>query len=146
MRPGRADHTAPEESCSCGVYASDSPLAAASFITGPEQPVIGRVSLWGTVVECEHGWRAACAYPAALYVPALPEDVDPDDPWTDWPSVLARLLGPAHAEHGRWDSPPSAGGTPHAQAIARALDAYGVPIEIVVDGTLSRAAEALASD
>ena len=35
-------------------------------------PVIGRVSLWGTVVECAQGWRASLAYPAQLYVPLLP--------------------------------------------------------------------------
>jgi hypothetical protein len=31
--------------------------------------VLGRVSLWGEVVECERGYRASHAYPAALYVP-----------------------------------------------------------------------------
>jgi hypothetical protein len=35
-------------------------------------PVIGRVALWGSVVECAHGWRASLAYPAQLYVPLLP--------------------------------------------------------------------------
>jgi hypothetical protein len=30
---------------------------------------VGRVSLWGTVCECERGWRASHAYPAQLYVP-----------------------------------------------------------------------------
>jgi hypothetical protein len=29
---------------------------------------LGRVSLWGSVIECERGWRASYAYPAALYV------------------------------------------------------------------------------
>jgi len=33
------------------------------------QYAVGRVSLWGLVIECERGWRASCAYPAALYVP-----------------------------------------------------------------------------
>lgn len=36
--------------------------------------VIGRVSLWGSVVECEHGWRASHAYPERLYVPSLHEE------------------------------------------------------------------------
>jgi hypothetical protein len=31
--------------------------------------VIGTVSLWGDVVECERGWRAAFAYPSRLFVP-----------------------------------------------------------------------------
>jgi hypothetical protein len=26
------------------------------------------VSLWGSVVECEHGWRASRAYPERLYL------------------------------------------------------------------------------
>ena len=31
--------------------------------------VIGTVSLWGDVLECERGWRAAFAYPGRLFVP-----------------------------------------------------------------------------
>jgi hypothetical protein len=31
--------------------------------------VLGLVSLWGTVVECERGYRASHAYPLHLYVP-----------------------------------------------------------------------------
>jgi hypothetical protein len=31
--------------------------------------VIGTVSLWGDVLECERGWRAALAYPSRLFVP-----------------------------------------------------------------------------
>ena len=31
--------------------------------------VIGTVSLWGDVLECERGWRAAFAYPSRLFVP-----------------------------------------------------------------------------
>jgi hypothetical protein len=33
------------------------------------QYAVGRVSLWGVVIECERGWRALYAYPARLYVP-----------------------------------------------------------------------------
>jgi hypothetical protein len=36
--------------------------------------VIGRVSLWGSVVECEGGWRASHAYPERLWVPALHDE------------------------------------------------------------------------
>jgi hypothetical protein len=35
--------------------------------------IIGRVSLWGSVVECQDGWRASRAYPERLYVPSLLE-------------------------------------------------------------------------
>jgi hypothetical protein len=31
--------------------------------------VVGRVSLWGSVVECVNGWRAENAYPERLFVP-----------------------------------------------------------------------------
>jgi hypothetical protein len=31
----------------------------------------------GEVVECEHGWRATCAYPAHLYVPGVAAIDDP---------------------------------------------------------------------
>jgi hypothetical protein len=78
------DHGAPEESCRCGIYATADPEKAAAYledhIVHAERPpwpilrrVIGRVSLWGSVVECEDGWRASHAYPERLYVPSLHE-------------------------------------------------------------------------
>jgi hypothetical protein len=36
--------------------------------------VIRRVRLWGQVIECERGWRAALAYPEQLYVPVHDTD------------------------------------------------------------------------
>ena len=59
-------------SCQCGVYAThlaelEPLLAEAPWETGAR--VLGRVSLWGEVVECERGWRASHAYPAHVYVP-----------------------------------------------------------------------------
>jgi hypothetical protein len=41
------------------------------FLVAASQPrrVIGRVALWGSIVEGDSGWRASCAYPAHLYVP-----------------------------------------------------------------------------
>jgi hypothetical protein len=76
-RRPQGDHAAPAASCGCGIYAA--PLQrVGEYLTGPRPssramcPVIGRVSLWGTVVECAHGWRASLAYPAQLYVPQLP--------------------------------------------------------------------------
>jgi hypothetical protein len=49
---------------------------------GPAPPetiqyAVGRVSLWGVVIECERGWRALYAYPARLY---LPERLTARDP------------------------------------------------------------------
>ncbi len=76
-RRPQGDHAAPAASCGCGIYAA-SLQRLGEYLTWPRAssramcPVIGRVALWGTVVECAHGWRASLAYPAQLYVPLLP--------------------------------------------------------------------------
>ena len=68
-------HAAPCTDCHCGIYAASEPETVASYLDGwrPEGSVVhrvlGRVSLWGTVLKCERGWRASRAYPACLYVP-----------------------------------------------------------------------------
>jgi hypothetical protein len=68
-------HAAPQAECQCGLYALTSAGAAADFVRGRGAlrnaigAVIGQVLLWGSVVECEHGWRASHAYPARLFVP-----------------------------------------------------------------------------
>jgi hypothetical protein len=79
-RPGRhVRHAAPAERCSCGVYASASLEEALGYFDGHAPGcetavyrVVGRVSLWGTVVEGDRGWRASHAYPERIYVPAEP--------------------------------------------------------------------------
>ena len=64
---GRAPHRAPGPDCRCGIYAGSSlrtferPRPA-----WPPPPVVGTVSLWGTVIEHERGWRAQLAYPSRL--------------------------------------------------------------------------------
>jgi hypothetical protein len=83
FRPWRVrepDHGAPGLDCRCGIYAAADAgeairYARAGWLPDPvRRPalhrVIGRVSLWGRVVECEHGWRASHAYPERLLVPA----------------------------------------------------------------------------
>ena len=69
------DHPAPAASCRCGIYAASLERVGPYLELGwPQEragPVVGRVSLWGTVVECEQGWRASLAYPERLYVPVL---------------------------------------------------------------------------
>jgi hypothetical protein len=72
----RTEHEAPQERCDCGIYATTTPSAAADYLryvghapAGAILYAVGRVSLWGSVVECERGWRGSYAYPAALYVP-----------------------------------------------------------------------------
>jgi len=132
--PAPAEHPAPEERCRCGIYASDSPVAAASFIRSPrlsrrspglswrqprvQAPVFGRVSLWGRIVECDRGWRGERAYPALLYVPVLAGDAHRFVPQPDTPSL-----------------PP--------EAVAAALAAYGVPVELLSCETLEQAASEL---
>ena len=72
----RKSHGAPHERCKCGIYAATKLSTAADYLRSlqpapPEaiQYAVGSVSLWGLVIECERGWRASYAYPAALYVP-----------------------------------------------------------------------------
>jgi hypothetical protein len=83
-------HTAPHEDCECGIYAAGFDdvteyLAEASWRV---TCVIGRVALWGTVIECERGFRAATAYPMCLYVP-----LDVGRAWrVEWEDVASDLL------------------------------------------------------
>lgn len=70
----RASHSAPAATCSCGIYGAPFELIRKKLAIDHGLPpgclfVIGTVSLWGDVVECERGWRAAFAYPGRLFVP-----------------------------------------------------------------------------
>jgi hypothetical protein len=72
-RKRSAGRPVPDERCECGIYAGvlrwvgeylrDLPASVAVA------RVLGRVSLWGRVIECERGFRASHAYPLHLYVP-----------------------------------------------------------------------------
>ena len=99
-------HSAPKWSCQCGIYASSLRHLDRHYLRTriPREgiTILGRVSLWGEVVECEWGWRASHAYPERLFVPQPPRD-----------AALAE-----------W--------------IAKSLEGYGVPVEIV-EATSSRA-------
>jgi len=84
----RTVHEAPESTCTCGIYAvlpHHIPKRGCSLPPGCT-PIIGQVSLWGDVIECERGWRAAFAYPARLYVPGV--------------SVLAQEIAADLADYG----------------------------------------------
>ncbi len=60
-------HVAPFLDCSCGIYASRSlDVFERPRPAWPPPCVVGTVSLWGTVIEHERGWRARFAYPARL--------------------------------------------------------------------------------
>jgi len=72
----RTRHTAPAGGCGCGIYGSFEPAHAVAYMSrffkhreDVVHRVIGTVSLWGEVVECESGWRASRAYPRRIYVP-----------------------------------------------------------------------------
>jgi hypothetical protein len=71
----RTPHDAPVPRCTCGIYAvpTDSipKLSRDGALPPGRSLVIGAVSLWGDVVECERGWRAGFAYPARLFVPSV---------------------------------------------------------------------------
>lgn len=74
-----ARHVAPAEQCACGVYAAADLATAVHYLTTPCWEgdgllrVLGRVSLWGDLVEHERGWRGSHAYPLDLYVPYRPQ-------------------------------------------------------------------------
>lgn len=70
----RPRHAAPSETCSCGIYGAPFELIRKKLAIDDGLPpgglfVLGTVSLWGDVLECERGWRAAFAYPRQLFVP-----------------------------------------------------------------------------
>jgi hypothetical protein len=122
-------HAAPDQGCRCGIYAAPTAAQAAASVTRPSRPgedivdhVVGRVTLWGTVVECERGWRAERAYPASLAVPA------------PLPQAPKR-----HILRRRRQRSPS---RPAAE-IAAALCEYGVAVELVACETLGELAAAL---
>lgn len=83
-------HDAPEADCLCGIYGAGLDGVSQYVADAPCRGfarVLGRVHLWGTVVECERGFRASFAYPAAIYVPA-----DAGDPWrVGWDEVAFGL-------------------------------------------------------
>jgi hypothetical protein len=69
---GRRDHASPAMECACGIHAAGLELVCDSLGTfggGGVGMIVGQVVLWGDVVECEHGFRGALAYPRHLYVP-----------------------------------------------------------------------------
>jgi hypothetical protein len=101
------DHGAPDFDCSCGIYGVRSVAAARLYLDSPAfvspgERVIGRVALWGDVVESESGWRAAHAYPLELYVHV-----------------------PTTAQGGGFRRRAS------VDEIVIALDIYGVPVDVV---------------
>ena len=89
-------HAAPDIRCTCGIYAGRS----LETFERPRPawlpaPVVGTVSLWGTVIEHERGWRAKFAYPARLrLVCAMCAWFEPG---TGIPEVVHRFSGKLYA-------------------------------------------------
>jgi hypothetical protein len=83
-------HDAPDVRCECGIYAAPLERIGQYVAEAPcrgVSRVLGQVALWGTVVECERGWRASRAYPRRIYVPA-----DAGEPWrVGWDEVALAL-------------------------------------------------------
>lgn len=104
-RRRRTGHPAPEEHCRCGIHAAFRPATLMPYFRlhapGEVCRAIGRVALWGDVVECESGYRAQRAYPTHLYLP----------------------------EQRRLPNRPRASTAP--EAIAVELAEYDVPVEIL---------------
>jgi hypothetical protein len=68
-------HSAPQMTCTCGIYASKSREHLRG--TGYERyGICGEAFLWGCLVEHQFGWRAQFAYPRTL---VLPPDLIPYD-------------------------------------------------------------------
>jgi len=63
-------HRAPHIKCTCGIYASKS-LEHLRECGYERYGIYGQVSLWGTAVEHQYGWRAQYAYPRRVFL--LPE-------------------------------------------------------------------------
>ncbi len=100
-------HSAPAADCVCGIYGAALATQARPFLWMPGRDqaayrVVGRVSLWGRMVQAQRGWRAELGYPERIYVPATS----------------------GYARRG-WRRRRL-----RAQDVAGALHAYGVPVDV----------------
>ena len=78
-------HAAPQRHCVCGLYAGATAQHAEPYLDGynhligASPVVLGRVAVWGSVIECADGWRASHAYPPDLFVPVRGVSPGPDE-------------------------------------------------------------------
>ena len=70
-------HRAPYAQCSCGIHGTRTLEQATVYLESGSEGrssgacrVLGRVLIWGSVVEGERGWRGSRAYPERVYLPA----------------------------------------------------------------------------
>lgn len=103
----------PNDKCVCGIHAAKSAKRAVPYLSRKFKRedlvihrVIGRVSLWGTVVVGSRGLRGSLAYPRDIYVPT---------PQGRFRPRLSSLAPPIHP----------------AETIAASLRSYGVPVALV---------------
>lgn len=106
------DHVAPALGCRCGIYGVRTVVDARPYIDCTPFPyrddrVIGRVALWGDVVEGKLGWRASHAYPVELFL---------RDPATERFGFRRRA---------------------HVEEVLKALEAYRVPVDVAAPSALA---------
>lgn len=80
-----SSHTAPDLECTCGIYASKALERLHRRPRFERFLIYGQVSLWGTLVEHEHGWRAQFAYPKSFFLPpaVLPVTLTKIEGWLE---------------------------------------------------------------
>ncbi len=132
------DHVAPQNGCTCGIYAwYDPPARGAS--AGTSELVAGAVALWGQLELHARGMRAEHAVLVALALPlsrgAKRRRLVAAADALGVPAVPARRLATAASAHGapiaRWMRPPDlepnkrrAPGTPDAARLHIVADGY----------------------
>jgi hypothetical protein len=67
-------HRAPGDTCGCGIHGASRRTTIRQYerFDAPGWAVgrvVGLVMLWGSVLECERGWRASHAYPSRFSLP-----------------------------------------------------------------------------
>lgn len=72
-------HAAPDPRCTCGIYAVRTREHALAWVAEHagvlvNPLLIGRVNLWGRVLQHEQGFRGAVAYPYELEVLTVPAE------------------------------------------------------------------------
>jgi hypothetical protein len=84
---GTPPHEVPSQPCNCGIHAANDLETAADYFylyDDVHQPhlryrAIGSVSLWGSVIEGDQGWRASRAYPRRIFLPRTDRSGRPTD-------------------------------------------------------------------
>jgi hypothetical protein len=128
----RTTHEAPWPSCRCGIYGfREREMAERALRRYARDKLsrwaLGRVSLWGRVVECTNGWRAELAYPYDLIVFTRDPDVAAELRSlyaVDVTTASARAVRRYRADTGPPDEPRGARAGRDAEQRQRARAAY----------------------